>query len=65
MNKWGEIIIGAILLVSGIIIGYFTLGKGFWDFGLAAWELLKGGIIWIIISLGILLIILGISDLKN
>ena len=65
MNKWEEILIGLILLVGSILIWYFTLGSGFWDFGTPAWEFLKGGIIWGVITLGILFLILGISDLKN
>jgi len=65
MNKWSEILAGLIFLIGGVLIWYYTLGKGFWDFGRPAWELLKGTILWGVLSLGILFVILGISDLKN
>ena len=65
MNKWLEIFTGIILLVIAILVSYITLGNNFWDFGTAAWEFLKGGIIWFIIGIGILFVILGITDLKN
>jgi len=65
MNKWGEILTGLSLLVISIIVWYISLGTGFWDFGTPAWEFLKGGIIWGVIILGILFLVLGISDLKN
>jgi hypothetical protein len=65
MNKWIELLIGLLLIVGGILIWSFTLNKGFWDFGTAAWELLKGGVLWLILAIGLILIILGISDLKE
>jgi len=37
----------------------------FWNFGNAAWEFLKGGIVWFVIMIGLLFIMLGISDLKE
>ncbi len=64
MNKWTEIISGLILLVIGILVWYYTYGIGFWDFGTPAWEVLKGGIMWLVLGFGVLLVILGISDLK-
>ena len=65
MNKWTELLIGLILLIVPIVVWNMTLGMGFWDFGTAAWEFLKGGIIWFVMMLGVLFILLGISDLKG
>ena len=65
MNKWAELLVGLILLNAAILVSYFTLGSGFWNFGHAAWEFLKGGIVWMFIMLGLLFILLGISDLKE
>jgi hypothetical protein len=65
MNKWNELFTGLFLLIASILVGYYTAGIGFWDFGTPAWEFLKGGLIWGVIILGILFLILGITDLKN
>jgi len=65
MNKWSELLIGLVLLIVPIVVWNMTLGMGFWDFGTAAWEFLKGGIIWFVMMLGVLFILLGISDLKG
>ena len=65
MNKWLEILLGLILIIVAVLIWAYTLGLGFWDFGAAAWEFLKGGIVWLIILLGLLFLMLGISDLRE
>jgi hypothetical protein len=52
MNKWLEIILGLILLVIPIYVWAIN-----WiGFGTAALEVLKGGVIWVV---------LGISDLRE
>ncbi|HLD54749.1 MAG TPA: hypothetical protein VJB35_00670 [Candidatus Nanoarchaeia archaeon] len=61
MNKWLEIIVGLICLTAVTYIG----GMNLLGMGTAAIELLKGGIMWILIFAGLLFIILGISDLKE
>ena len=61
MNKWIEILTGLILLI-GVI---YVCGINLWGFGTAALEILKGGIAWIVALIGILLIIIGISDLRE
>jgi hypothetical protein len=61
MNKWLELLIGLILLV----VGASTWVINFAGFGAAALTFLKGGIMWVILLAGFLLIILGISDLKE
>ncbi len=66
MNKWLEILLG-LFLVTGIVL--FTWASpawgSFWNFRHAAWELFKGGLVWIITLIGLLFIVLGISDLKG
>ena len=61
MNKWAEILIGLILIIA-VVYAWMT---NIWGFGTAALDFLKGGIIWFIIMIGLLLLILGISDLKE
>lgn len=66
MNKWLEIILGLILLNCAILVWSYSHQWGaFWNFGTAAWEFLKGGLVWIVILIGFLFIMLGISDLKE
>ncbi len=65
MNKWLEILLGLILVVGAILVAFYSLGWGAWNFGTAAWEVLKGGIVWAVIGLGFLFLMLGISDLKD
>jgi len=71
MNKWLEILIGLILMLGTIILGYYSsvyaweiAGKSmnFWH---AGWEFLKGGIFWLVILIGLLFLMLGISDLRE
>ncbi|MBU0894135.1 MAG: hypothetical protein KKF48_01345 [Nanoarchaeota archaeon] len=71
MNKWAELLLGLILLIGAILIAWYSsmyswvlFGKNF-NFLSAAWTFLKGGIFWFVIMIGLLLIMLGISDLKD
>ncbi|MBT96923.1 MAG: hypothetical protein QF567_00390 [Candidatus Pacearchaeota archaeon] len=71
MNKWFELILGLILLIGVILIAWYSsvsqwtiLGKDL-NFLHSAWIFLKGGIFWFVALLGLLFIILGISDLKE
>ncbi|MBS3070867.1 hypothetical protein J4407_01030 [Candidatus Pacearchaeota archaeon] len=71
MNKWIEILVGLIVVVGVIFIAWasstydWTLfGKDF-NFLNPAWVFLKGGIFWLLMLIGILLIFLGINDLKD
>lgn len=61
MNKWAELLMGMILLVVSI----YVWGMNFLGMGTAALEFLKGGIIWLVIMVGLLFVMLGISDLKD
>ena len=65
MNKWSELLIGLILVIVPIVLWGTTTGAGFWDFGTAAWDFLKGGLVWFFIMIGVLFLMLGISDLKG
>ncbi len=66
MNKWIEILLGLILVIASVLVWAFSFQWGtFWNFGTAAWEFLKGGIVWFVIMIGLLFLMLGISDLKE
>jgi len=65
MNKWLKILIGLILIIGVILLSYYSLNWGRWDFGHPAWEFLKGGIVWVVFLVGLLVLILGISELKE
>ena len=71
MNKWSELLLGLILLIGAILVGWYSsiyswtiFGKNL-NFLNAAWIFLKGGIFWFVVMIGLLLIMLGISDLKD
>lgn len=71
MNKWAELFFGLIILIGAILIagassiyGWTIFGKDL-NFLHAAWIVLKGGILWAVAFVGLLFIILGISDLKD
>lgn len=61
MNKWAELFMGLLL----IIVAVYFWGMNIFGMGTAALEFLKGGVIWFIIMIGILFIMLGISDIKE
>lgn len=71
MNKWLELILGLLLLVVLIFVAWassaysWTLfGK---DFNLlhSAWIFLKGAVFWFVLMIALLLVVLGINDLKE
>lgn len=71
MNKWVELLVGLIFVVGAILLAWASstynwvwFGKDF-NFLHSAWIFLKGGLFWFVISVGVLLIILGINDLKD
>ncbi len=67
MNKWIELLLGLILVNLVIFLAWFS-GEwfgAFWNFKHAAWEFFKGGVVWFLLMIGFLLIVLGISDLKE
>ncbi len=63
MNKWFELLLGVILLVG--VIALVLPGMPLDSWGFAAWTVLKGGLTWIMALLGLILIILGISEIKG
>ena len=71
MDKWSELILGLILLIALIFVSWasaaysWTLwGKDF-NFLHAGWIVLKGGIFWMVAMIALLLIVLGINDLRE
>ena len=69
MNKWAEIIIGLILIIGAILVAFysqtwFILGKSL-NLWTPAWNFLKGGIFWFVVMIGVLFVLLGISDLRS
>jgi uncharacterized membrane protein len=66
MNKWLELLVGLILVVGVLLIMWYSVNWGsFWNFRHASWEFLKGGVFWFVLGIGLLFILLGISDLKE
>lgn len=61
MNKWLELLVGLIFLVAAVI----AWGMNLWGFGDSALTVLKGGVVWGILMIGLLFLLLGISDLKE
>ena len=61
MNKWLELLLGLILLVGAV----YAWGMDTYGFGTAALEFLKGGLVWFVIMIGLMFLLLGISDLKE
>ncbi|MBS3080065.1 hypothetical protein J4221_01215 [Candidatus Pacearchaeota archaeon] len=69
MNKWVEILLGLVLITVAVLVwgfsGNWAIGKISFDFGSAAWDFLKGGLVWFVIMIGLLFLLLGISELKE
>jgi hypothetical protein len=65
MNKWAELFIGLVLVIGAIVIAFYSMGWGAWNFWSAAGTVLKGGLFWGVVGIGALFILLGISDLKG
>ena len=67
MNKWLELLLGLILIIVPIYIAWFSGAwwGDFWNIREAAWEFLKGGAFWFLLMLGVLFVLLGISDLRE
>ena len=61
MNKWLEILLGLIL----VLLPIYVWGMNFWGMGVAALEFFKGGLIWFVIMIGLLFLMLGVSELKE
>jgi len=71
MNKWFELLLGLVLLIVVVLVGWASsayswvlFGRDF-NFLHAAWIFLKGGIFWLVTLIAFLLIVLGINDLRE
>ncbi|GAI17568.1 unnamed protein product, partial [marine sediment metagenome] len=63
MNKWIELLVGLVLVILPI---YSWIANPWeWGLGTAAFEFFKGGLVWFVIMVGLLFLLLGISDLKE
>jgi len=60
MNKWMEIFVGLALVVTAILISFYS--QSWFN---AALDILKGGILLMILGIGLLFVMLGISELKE
>lgn len=65
MNKWIEILMGLIFLNGAVAVWALSGSWGIWNFGAAALSFFQGGLVWVVILVGLLLIMLGISDLRD
>lgn len=65
MNKWTELLFGLILIIGAIVVAFYSQTWGMWDFWTAAGEFFKGGLFWVVVLIGALFVLLGISDLKE
>lgn len=65
MNKWTELLLGLILIIVPVIISWYSQSWGIWNFWDAAGIFFKGGLFWALVMVGVLFILLGISDLKG
>lgn len=71
MNKWVEILLGLVLIIGMILLAFYSSVFGWTLFGKslnflsAGWIFLRGGIFWLVILIGLLFLMLGISDLKE
>lgn len=65
MNKWLEILFGLIIVCGTLVLAFYSQNWGIFNFWNSAIEILKGSIFWIVLIIGFILIVLGISDLKE
>jgi len=61
MNKWLELLVGLVLVIAAICAWVVNLA----GLGTAALEFLKGGLVWLVIMIGLLFLMLGISDIRE
>ena len=62
MKWWLEILLGILLVLIPVWFVLNPIGAGW---GAAALELIKGGLVLGVILIGIMLLMLGISDIKQ
>ena len=64
MNKFIGILIGLIFLIVPIYV-WLAVPGGYWGFGTAALLFLKGGIMWLLLLVGAVSLLIGLSSLKD
>ena len=71
MEKWTELLLGLVILIGVIFLAWASsaynwviFGKDF-NFLHSAWVFLKGGLFWLVFLVGLLLIVLGLNDLRD
>ena len=60
MNKWTEILLGLIFVLAAVLAAFYL--PGWLD---AALAVLKGGLLWFVFGIGLILVMLGLSELKG
>ena len=60
MNKFMEIILGLVLIIAAILVGL-----SFSSWMDASLSVLKGGILWALLGAGLVLVMLGLSELRG
>ena len=60
MNKWAELLIGLVLVIVPIVV---AINHQY--IGIATLQTLVGGIVLVLVLIGILFLMLGISDMKS
>jgi len=63
MNKWLELLLGLILVIVPIVL--VLPGQYLASWGVATISFLKGGVVTFVVLIGLLFIMLGVSDLKE
>lgn len=61
MNKWLELLIGLVFIIAPLAIAITNVG----GWGSATISFLKGAVIIFAVLIGLLFLMLGISDLKD
>ncbi len=62
MNKWLELLIGLVFIIGPI---YLVMTPAFASWGAATVEVIKGGVVLLLVMIGLGLFFAGISDLKG
>ena len=58
-----KVVFGILLIILALwFVTSTTIGE---DWGQAAWDLIQGGIVLLVILIGFVLLLVGFSDLKN
>ncbi len=65
MNKWLELLVGLILVIGAILIAFYSPLSVSWGLSAAAISVFLGGLFWFVVGIGVLFVLLGISDLKG